>query len=322
MKYFLFSGLIFLFVLGSSMTSLAEAPRYPHVIDYHGKLLVTTKGQVEVKIEKNVLLRESAVIETHEDSYLKIQWDPVRYVVVEPKTKLSIPNISWETGEAPILILDQGSVHWDQAARAEYNVVLKSSLFEFIAPIGNFVLSIDLAKAYTEIKVIKGSMEFFPMNGEHTVNVQTGQKAFFQGILDGNDVAYDVLLKGKKIPRGKLSEVFPFTKEEAALYSEQRQEMLKKESQLRESEEKARLAKIHAGMVCKNPYAKLNQCAWVCKNNPRSEKRSCRVAPKGSAECVRSRCDVNGRWSDPTVLSGIKASLQCKIDPVVAACDY
>lgn len=249
----LFSITIFIFC---SFFTYADVPKYPHVIDYHGKLTVSTKNGAEVHIEKKILLRESAVIETREDSYLKLQWDAVRYVVIEPKSKVIIPNISWETGEAPILILDQGSMHWDRSERAEYNVALKSALFEFIAPVGNYVLSIDPVKAYTEIKVIRGSMEF-PMNGEHTVNVQTGQKANFQGILDGNDVAYDVLLKGKKIPRGKLSAVIPFTKEEGAIYSEQQQEMLKKESFLRESEEKAKICKAHSRYDLQKSFSKV-----------------------------------------------------------------
>lgn len=75
-------------------------------------------------------------------------------------------------------------------------------------------------------------------------------------------------------------------------------------------------------MICKNPLAKLNQCAWICKKNPSSEKRSCRVAPRGNAHCLRYRCDANGRWTDETEIPGTKGALQCKLDPFVSTCDY
>lgn len=305
----------------SAQNILAEAPKYPFIIDFAGRVEIKTKGNQIVKVEKKSLLRELALIETGERSFLKIQWDPVRYIMIEESSRLNIPNISWETGEAPILILEKGSFLWDQSDRADYNIAMKSPLFEFIAPLGMYVLSYSPAKALAELKVIKGSQEFFAMNGEKSVTVKSGEKASFQGVLDGNDIAYDILLKGKKIPKGQLSAVTPFTKEEAFQYSEKRQSEIKRAAEIEMGRLKALQSRKLLGMLCKEPYAKFNQCAWICKG-PGKSKNSCMTTQNGQTKCLRSRCNASGQWADETEIPWTQGQGICKGVPVVKACDY
>ena len=72
--------------------------------------------------------------------------------------------------------------------------------------------------------------------------------------------------------------------------------------------------------ICTLPSAELNQCSWICENNPAGEK-TCRTdLPKVS--CTRRICNANGKWSSPTRLP---ASFHdsCKADkPLVGPCDY
>ncbi len=72
--------------------------------------------------------------------------------------------------------------------------------------------------------------------------------------------------------------------------------------------------------ICAAPSARLNECAWTCENNPKSEKK-CRT-DLANVTCVRRICNANGQWSSPTRLP---ASFHdsCKgTEPVVRSCDY
>jgi hypothetical protein len=75
------------------------------------------------------------------------------------------------------------------------------------------------------------------------------------------------------------------------------------------------------GYICAAPSGKFNQCAWICQNNPKKEKKRCLAAQAG-VSCVRQRCNANGVWAEVTTLDAEKASTTCEAKPVVAACDY
>jgi hypothetical protein len=179
----------------------------------------------------------------------------------------------------------------------------------------------DPQKAYAEVRMFKGHMEFSCLNGDESVKVRAGQKAGFQGVLEEGQVAYDILLKGRKIPRGKLTGVSALTKEESAPFVEAEMKRKKAEA-LKAQQEQAEIEqKKQAGQICEGPLGKFNQCAWVCEGNPKKEKKSC-VISDPQVQCVRRRCNANGEWAEDTVLDAEKAQVLCKAQPVVAPCDY
>jgi hypothetical protein len=298
------------------------APKYPMVMEMQGKVRWTDKDKKDGKLKAKHVLIEQASLETGDKSQVLVKIDESRTLRLLANSRVEFPSISWETGDTPVILLKYGSIRWLEFAGKKYNIALRSDLFEFISPVGDVVLTYDPKTAMAEVKVIKGSMEFAAMNAEDSALVASGQKVSFQGVRENDEIVYDVLLKGKKIPRGKLGLVQPFSAEEKNLYSEVR---LKKEAEvLRQKEvaEKKAHEKTHdKNAICSAPEGRLNQCAWVCENNPKKEKETCQQEREG-VQCLRKRCNANGEWAEPTLVPKDKTRSLCGVHPVVKECDY
>lgn len=310
------------FLTSVILSHVFAAPKYPLVREIQGKVRWTDKDKKEGKLKLKTILIEQAALETSDKSQVVVQIDDQRLLRLLPNSRVEFPSISWETGDAPVVVLKQGSMRWQEEAGKKYNIALSSELFNFISPVGDVILSYDPKAALAEVKVIKGSMEFSAMNAEDSALVTAGQKVQFQGVRENDEIVYDVLLKGKKIPRGKLGLVQAFTPEETKLYSQAEQ---KKQADLRHQKEQAE-KKAHEkpkdkNEICSEPGGKLNQCTWVCENNPRGEKKACRLE-RPEVQCLRKRCNANGEWAEATEVPKDKAGSLCGVRPVVKECDY
>lgn len=316
------------FILGSvffaGLSVFAQnPPKYPALTHWQGQAWVTAKDGVRRLVKSRQVLREKAVVETSLSAEVRIQMDAKRTLTLLGNSEISLPVISWETGEAPVVLLKSGSFRWLQKdkSKSDYNIALTSDLFQFISPDGEYVFIMEPNKAYAGVKVIQGSMEFSAMNGEESATVKAGQQVGFQGVLESGEIAYDVLLKGRKIPRGRLTEVVQIDKKELNRVADEARK--RKQAEQAEVARKA-AAKARAseeGRICSRPSGKFNECVWTCINNPKGEKKNCLVQRSGTT-CVRQRCNANGQWAEDTVLSAEKASIMCKAEPIVAACDY
>ncbi len=311
-----------------SLISLAvsvswAAPKYPSVEEVQGNVTLTGKDGNKVKLSTKTPLQEKAQFETADDSTVRIALDSSRQFVVLPNSTVILPTISWEGGEAPILILRSGSLRWIQKEneKASYNTVLRTDLYEFLPPAGDFVFLINLPKAYGEVKALKGSIEFSALNGETSVQAKAGEQVGFQGMVEGGEIAYDVLLKGKKIPRGNLTPVTKISDKELASFDGAEKKRQAQAAQLAKKQQKAAQATKRAGAICANPSALFNECSWVCVGNPKGEKKQCLLGQAG-VSCQRRRCNANGEWAEETLLNAQNASNNCKAQPVVGPCDY
>jgi hypothetical protein len=304
------------------MGAALAAPKYPVVTELQGKVRWTDKDGKDGKLKAKHVLIEKAALETGEKSEVAVRLDEHRELRLLPNSRMEFPSISWETGDTPVVVLKYGSIRWREEVGKKYNIALRSDLFEFISPVADVVLTYDPKTALAEAKVIKGSMEFSAMNAEDSALVTAGQKVQFQGVRENDEIVYDVLLKGKKIPRGKLGLVQPFSAEEKNLYSEVR---LKKEKEVRLKKEAAERKALEKprdkDAICSGPDARLNQCAWVCENNPKKEKKTCRLE-LAEVQCVRQRCNANGEWAEATEVPKDKAGSLCGVRPLVKECDY
>ncbi|MFV8250627.1 hypothetical protein [Bdellovibrio bacteriovorus] len=303
--------------------ALATVPKYPAVREVRGQVWLTGKDGKRLSLRGPTTLREKATLETSLDGEVKVQLDEKRSFTVLGGSELVIPVISWEGGEAPVLNLKSGHVHWRQSMKDKgpYNVAVRSDLFEFIAPAGDYVLSIDPGKAFAGVKMFEGSMEFSALNGEDSAKVQSGQQVGFQGVLEGGEIAYDILLQGRKIPRGRLTTVTAIDLKELSKASEAEKMRLKKRASEQARAAKAKADSKKAGAICEKPAGRFNECSWTCFNNPKKEKKACLVAVPG-VSCVRHRCNANGEWAEETVLDAEKGGSACKAQVVVGPCDY
>ncbi|WP_413581407.1 hypothetical protein [Bdellovibrio sp. HCB288] len=307
----------------SAGIAVAAPPKYPAIEEVVGKVVLTGKDGHKVNLTRNTPLQEKALFETGEDSSVRIAFGEVRKFTVLPNSSVLLPTISWEGGEAPVLILNSGSLRWLQkeGEKTRYNTVLRTDLYEFIPPAGDFIFNLNPPKAYGEVKVIKGSIEFSAMNGETTATAKAGEQVGFQGIIEGGEIAYDVLLKGRKIPRGNLTPVTKMSVKEIALFDGADKKRQQQEANRVRKEREAAEAAKRAGGVCSAPAANFNECSWVCKGNPKGQKKQCLLNSPG-VTCERRRCNANGEWSDLMVLNAQNASIHCQAQPVVAPCDY
>lgn len=297
-------------------------PPAPTVVEVQGQAWLTGKDGKRVLLKAKTRLIEKALIETALGARVKVDLDGQRAFWVQEASEVSLPAISWESGQAPVLILKNGAVRWQQPLeKASYNVALRSDLFEFIPPSGDFVFTIQPDKAYAEVKVFAGSIEFSALNAEDSIQVKTGQQAGFQGVIEGGQIAYDILLQGKRIPRGKLTGVKPLESNELKAEDDRLKALKAAEEQKKAQAKKAVDKAKKAGFICDKPSARLNECSWTCQGNPKSEKKTCRLEASG-VSCVRQRCNANGQWAELTTLSAEMASTACKAQVVVAPCDY
>lgn len=308
-------------VLTEGVEVAEAAAKYPRIVEVQGKVTWLNKDKQEEKVKVGRTLTEKAELVT-EEGQVVVQMDAHRSLRLYPHSHLEAPSISWETGEAPILILKRGSLRWNETAGKTYNIALSSDLFEFLSPPGDFVFSLDPQKATAEVKVIKGTIEFSALNGEDTALVTAGQKCRFQGVRENDEIVYDVLLKGKKIPRGKLELVQNFSSEEKKLYSEEQRKKDQVQRLKKEQAEKAAKGRPRSkDEICDLPRGKLNQCAWKCENQDKKEKKLCRLEVPG-VQCIRQRCNASGEWAERTEIPKDKAAIICAAEPVVKDCDY
>ncbi|WP_413578532.1 hypothetical protein ACLVWU_08335 [Bdellovibrio sp. HCB290] len=307
----------------TSAVATAAPPKYPLIEEVVGKVVLTGKDGKKVGLTRQTPLQEKALFETGDDSSVRIALGGVRKFVVMPNSSVLLPTISWEGGEAPVLILNSGSLRWIQkeGEKTRYNTVLRTDLYEFIPPAGDFVFAMNPPKAYGEVKVISGTIEFSAMNGETSATAKTGEQVGFQGIIEGGEIAYDVLLQGRKIPRGNLTPVTKLSAKEIAAFDGADKKRQQQEAQRARKQREALEAAKRAGSVCSAPAANFNECSWICKGNPKGEKKQCLLSNPG-VTCERRRCNANGEWADKTVLNAQNASINCQAQPVVAPCDY
>ncbi|MFM6929521.1 MAG: hypothetical protein ACKOX6_13715 [Bdellovibrio sp.] len=299
-----------LLVLVGSLNA-AAAPKYPSVLEWQGGVSLTGKDGKKVQVKGKIPLQEQALFETSDEGSVKVAIDAERSFIILPHSVVSLPTISWEGGEAPLIILKSGSLRWQQASKDKvaYNAALSSDLFQFIPPVGDFIFEMNPAKAYAEVKVLKGVIEFSALNGDEFAQVKAGHQVGFQGMVEGKEIAYDVLLQGRKIPRGRLTPVTAISAKELASFDGAEKKQKKAASLRRSKEMAARDSEGKSGAICAKPAGRFNECVW-------------QKVGKSDGACQRRRCNANGVWAEETTVDAQKPGTNCKAQPVVAPCDY
>lgn len=314
---------VFLFsFLCEASSHQVKLVRYPQVLSYKGDIFIQSGlDQKFRKAKVKEILREKAIIKTEANSRMDLAIDQDRTVTLLESAEIEIPAIAWETGQFTELLLRSGELMWQQNGPPINNITLKSPVFEVKPPIGISGFSYDPELVLAEAKVYSGAMEFSALNAETSVNLTGGKMVKFKGVKEDGDVAYDILLKGRKIPKGQLLSIENLPESVMKIYSAEAVAQRKKEDLQRILRAKKKKETLGVGQICPKPGGKLNECSWSCLNNPKGEKNNC-LANKPGVSCVRRRCNANGIWSEETPLDASAALLKCKAKPYVSACDY
>jgi hypothetical protein len=292
--------------------------RYPRVSAVEAAQLV--EDQVEVvqrqgkhhetnkKLRVGQNLRDKAVIQVGENGHLRLELAPQARLLIEGNSVVEMPVIAWEDGAIDKIILHRGRLQYICSENCQRNILTDLSA-ETPGP-GNYVFTYEPTAPRVEVMVIAGELSFRGLENETSVTLKAGQKASFMGKIEDNEIAYDVLLKGRKIAKGHLSPIEALTPAEQKKYTES--------AVVKKVAPKKKATARQPGQICEKPFAKLNECQWACEGNPKKAKN---CAVDRGAHCVRYRCNANGEWAEAHELPADLAS-QCGLKPLVKPCDY
>ncbi len=280
---------------------------FPYVVSFKGDVRYSDKDETMRAVKVKTSFIDTAVIETGDQSELEISIDSTRRLFLGPQTKLNISSISRENQEVSDLVLVRGFLRWKatEDGAKEYSIKLHSDLFSIVLPHGHMTFELFHERARLEVKLFNGELRFAQLNGEFPVDLVGGDGVNFTGRISEGEIEYDFLLQNRKIPKGKLSAKYRLSEKDMNLYSDDA--IKKREMDLKNQQElkrRAMLKKLEKN-ICQNPGAEANECRWQLE--------------KG--QCVRYRCDIQGKWSDRVVL-GVKESAQCKKQVVIQKCNY
>lgn len=299
----------------------------PTVMTVHGQSDLYFGENPKKLIRVGQILGEQSRIVTPMEGDVTIDWDGGRRLTVLAGSEVLIPQVAPDSGEAKIIRLLRGSLRWQGPLQQtpKYTVVLESGLSLLELPNGDFVFTYDFEKAQFTGKVYSGELEFRAMNAETAVTLRKNQKATFQGILESGELAYDVLLHGRKIPRGKMLSQELMKGAEAEIFSEENEAKREQQRVKKVLAEKAARKAYLDSLQCQKPLGRLNECSWSCETGKgvllKGKPKAFRCVGVG-VNCVRRRCDANGKWVDAHILSGESARLVCLRPQDVKACDY
>lgn len=298
-----------------------EAPpaKTPAVLSVKSPATLKTGRDEDMKAATpGTRLVEQAELKTGPQGEIRLKLDGDRDLRLLSGTKISIPGIRWEGGEVPIVALREGTIRWMSTGPAGPR--LQTPLFDLLPSKGDFIFSYDPVTARAELWVLEGEMSLAAMNAEDSVLVKGRQKAWFQGVIEDGEVAADLLLKGRKIPRGTLSKAVPLTADELKPFLEE--EKIRDEANKKREDAIRRQAQtdLKEGVICLKPRGRLNDCSWVCEGNPKGAEK-CR-RDRAGVQCVRRRCNANGVWAEPKTLDLEEGRGRCEAKAIVGACDY
>ena len=291
----------------------AAAFAFPEIISWKNYPTVVYENRKSAELKKNSSLKLPFAVSTSKNDRFEFKINSFDRVLVYPDSKLQILEFANDGDFVPEMFFLSGKIRFNSSFRSlnksENSVTLKTPFFELklIEP-ADFVVELDMQKAFVEIKVIKGAwpLEFFAY--ETKVVLVAGKSVKFQGELnvERNGLKYDYLLNKRKVPKGTLSAVKDF---DQSLFLQQENEANLKEIQVKKAaekqviEKKQRLKAYENSFLCKKPFGQKDQCAWKLEQD----------------KCYRTRCNVNGSWGD---LTERPLGKNCKAEYFVAECDY
>ncbi|MFZ4403533.1 MAG: hypothetical protein ACOYOK_05465 [Pseudobdellovibrionaceae bacterium] len=282
--YILLPLVVFLNLAQANPVLVKKPTKYPFIFALTGdkkKIFLTNKDNQTSSAQNQYVLTEKATLRTSPGTEVFIQLDESRSIHILEDSEVLLLAINWPEGRCPLVVIKSGSVRWRQdadSAKAKYNIAAQSDLFEFIVPAGHYQFSFFPQKALAEARVYFGVLNFSATNAEESVTLKAGQQVGFQGILENGQISYDVLLHGKKIPRGNLTAVSSVSPSDMQRFSETaikaKQQQEQKALALAKAKKEADRKK--AGYICTQPDGIFNQVVLI-KNK-------------------KQRCNANGQW--------------------------
>jgi|GEM_PF-5547020 len=325
MKCFIGSVLVMvLAVLGCGITVSAEqlkpldgeslrfkTSKFPAIGAIIGKAsVVTGKPEKETELKVKMILREKALFNLSEEALVRVDLSEEDSIFLYPGAEFDLPVIDPETGNIENLLLKKGRMRL--VIQSEAVRVLKSPLFTDSIGRGDYVFTMLPKEARFSVDILKGSLAFRGLSSELYQPLFEKDSTFFQGVLENGEIAYDILMHGKKVAKGNVGKISKLAGKESEAFLAPLKQLEK--NFIAQKAKKA--PPPDPTVICKNPAGRLQDCAWVCEGS--ASKKDCK--PGAGVQCIRRRCSAEGEWVDAYSLRAHE--WKCSAKSLVTKCDY
>jgi hypothetical protein len=249
------------------------------------------------KVDEKLLLKLAP------GSATKIQLSSKMRITAFGPGEFEIPYVNWENGHFRHFKIESGAIRFENSKGSE-EVELETPFFKIPAPPGAWVFRMLPDLALADVMALEGDLDLAIDGTDEKVTIKSGEKATFRGVLEEGEIAYDLLLEGRKVPKGRWEKPRSIGKEDLARYSleaEKRKEAEEKRRRLKaRNEQESGLNRT----LCVRPAGNLNECLWK----------------KSQGVCQRFRCAADGKWKDPQTADSSFCSGPAQ--GFVKTCDY
>lgn len=299
MKMGSFVKLGFLFGFSFACLNLrAEGIRkYPVISSVQKSVVTLTNDEKNPLAKEKEILREKVTFVGKEDSVLRIDFSEDMYLVAKGLFKLEIPFVALEYPYVTQVKLFEGQIR--VVNRGDQNLTVFSDLSTDQIFRGDYQFDYQRSVPRIQWTVIDGSLEVKGLEHESSVRLTSGQLAQFTGELDAGQVVYDVLLRGKRVARGKLSPPQNMSEKQIQDY--------KKDEWSRSQPKKpvVTTTTLNPKWICKDPYAEAFQCRLYCHDS----------------KTVKQLCNANGQWGGDEVVAALRYG-GCGKRPKLIDCSF
>ena len=279
---------------------------------------VTVAENRKLKIIKNSVLKDLSHFKTGANQFVKIQLGSFYELSILDQTEVFVEQ-KISTGQLISYEVKfiEGQIYLQKLSKIKKNELdqtaelkLHSAFFDWkLSNELNMDLMIELQKNEPRIRFCNrvGEFQVSLFDHEKKIVLKSLESVEFKGVNEVGVVAFDILLNGRKIPKGHWQEPQKCSFEE----------IMKKESEFTKLEQietqkqqqkvrKNRIDKQKADdrFLCHNPYGQLNECSFVLR----------------SGRCQKARCNAEGKWTSSELIS-IAEAPECTVKPFVAQCN-
>ncbi len=297
---------LFLALFFFTSLTVAKAKITIKVLQSEGTILDSSQTTKTSPWTRKSWVADRLALELKENAQTKIELNPQLILTVYGPAEFEIPTIGWETRHFKEIKLVKGSIRLEVKDRSPFEFDLSTPFFRIKPPSGIWVVNIDQDRALADILALKGNLEVAALNSEDKVSLKTGERVTFRGLLEEREISYDLLLEGRKIPKGKWTAVEKLASTEIKKFSLESERERLIQVQKRQAQTQATQQKRQAGDLCTQPKGSLGECLWQ----------------KVKADCIRTRCAADGKWKDPQIVGLSFCDKASGWSSTPKACDY
>jgi hypothetical protein len=270
------------------------------------------------KLTQSTILKDEARFKTAANQFIKMQLGGFYELSILDQSDVLIEQKGIEGhSESFVVQLLQGQVYLKKISHLDKNVLgqkaelnLKSVFFDWkFSSEQNLDLLMEINTKDPSISFCQreGEFQLALFDHEKKIDLKTLEGVRFQGQNESEKVAFDILLNGRKIPKGLWQQIHKCSfdeiqqKESEFIKMEQLEREIKQKKVLQIKQDKL---KADSKYLCHVPYGQLNDCAWVLK----------------AGRCQKTRCNAEGKWTGAELIS-IAEAPECKAKPFVSKCD-